>query len=230
MNNKLRCLASGSSGNCYLLTCGNETLVIEQGIPFKEVKKALDFNIRGIAGAITSHVHKDHSGYTHEYERAGIPVFKPFETDERHKLYGGFSISAFEVPHDPDIHCFGFYIRHRDLGKLLFLTDAMYCPLSFAKLNVNNIMVECNYADRLLKNDEEVGDFAHKVSGHLSLETACEFIRVNATMSLRNVFLMHLGAYSDPDVMVKEVKKIVDPDVTVDICKPGRQWELDSVF
>lgn len=172
----------------------------------------------------------DHYKHYKEYEQAGIHVFKPFQTDERHKQYGGFTISAFEVPHDPNVHCFGFYIKHEDIGRLIFLTDAMYCPFSFAKLNVNHIMIECNYVDGLLKNDEEVGDFAHKVSGHLSLKTACEFIRVNATTSLRNVFLMHLGAYSDPELMVKEVKKIVDSDVTVDVCKPGREWNLDNIF
>ena len=46
---KLRILGSSSSGNCYLLEDESECLVIEAGLPFKEVKKALDFNEIGRA-------------------------------------------------------------------------------------------------------------------------------------------------------------------------------------
>ena len=43
---KLKCLGSGSSGNCYLLIAGNgETLIIDPGLQIKEIKKALNWNI-----------------------------------------------------------------------------------------------------------------------------------------------------------------------------------------
>ena len=45
---KLKCLGSGSSGNCYILENDSEALIIEAGIPFMTVKKALDFNINKI--------------------------------------------------------------------------------------------------------------------------------------------------------------------------------------
>lgn len=55
---KLKCIATGSSGNCYTLTSGNgETLILDCGIPIKEIKKGLDWNIRGIKGVIISHAH-----------------------------------------------------------------------------------------------------------------------------------------------------------------------------
>jgi phosphoribosyl 1,2-cyclic phosphodiesterase len=34
----LNVLASGSSGNSYLLSCDNETLILDCGIPIKEIK------------------------------------------------------------------------------------------------------------------------------------------------------------------------------------------------
>ena len=57
----LQVVGTGSNGNTYLLTCDGETLVIDCGIKFLETKKMLNFNIRGIVGAVVSHVHGDHS-------------------------------------------------------------------------------------------------------------------------------------------------------------------------
>ena len=54
----LKCLGSSSSGNCYLLTSeSGETLILDCGIPIKEIKKGLNWNIRGIKGMIISHAH-----------------------------------------------------------------------------------------------------------------------------------------------------------------------------
>lgn len=54
---KLKVLGSGSSGNCYILENDTEALIIEAGVPFMEVKKALDFNISKIQGVVISHEH-----------------------------------------------------------------------------------------------------------------------------------------------------------------------------
>jgi Cft2 family RNA processing exonuclease len=55
---KLKCLGSSSAGNCYLLTSDSEeTLILDCGIPIKEIKKGLDWHIRGIRGMIISHAH-----------------------------------------------------------------------------------------------------------------------------------------------------------------------------
>ena len=55
---KLKCIATGSSGNCYTLTANNgETLILDCGIPIKEIKKGLNWNIRGVKGVIISHTH-----------------------------------------------------------------------------------------------------------------------------------------------------------------------------
>ena len=78
---KLKCLGSGSSGNCYILENDAEALIIEAGVPFMEVKKSLNFNIRKIKAVIISHEHGDHRKYCYEYVRAGIPVFEPYRND-----------------------------------------------------------------------------------------------------------------------------------------------------
>lgn len=54
---KLKCLASGSSGNCYLLSSDTENLILDCGISIMEIKKALDFDLGGIVGVVVTHAH-----------------------------------------------------------------------------------------------------------------------------------------------------------------------------
>lgn len=54
---KLKVLGSGSSGNCYILENDAEALIIEAGLPFMEVKKVLNFNVRKVQGVVISHEH-----------------------------------------------------------------------------------------------------------------------------------------------------------------------------
>ncbi|MDF2881696.1 MAG: putative phage-related hydrolase [Clostridiaceae bacterium] len=54
----MKCLASGSGGNSYLLQSSEgETLIIECGINIKEIKKALNFNMRNVVGCLITHEH-----------------------------------------------------------------------------------------------------------------------------------------------------------------------------
>lgn len=54
---KLKTLGSGSSGNCYLLSTENETLILDAGLPIKEIKKGLGFDLGGISGVVVTHSH-----------------------------------------------------------------------------------------------------------------------------------------------------------------------------
>lgn len=54
---RLTVLNSGSNGNCYLLECENEVLVLECGVSSKIVKKALNFDLSKIVGCFISHSH-----------------------------------------------------------------------------------------------------------------------------------------------------------------------------
>ena len=50
---KLKCLGSSSAGNCYTLTSNSgETLILDCGIPIKEIKKGLDWNIKDVVGVL----------------------------------------------------------------------------------------------------------------------------------------------------------------------------------
>ena len=48
-------ISSGSHGNSYILECGNEQLLIELGISWKEIMKGLDYKLGNVVGALCSH-------------------------------------------------------------------------------------------------------------------------------------------------------------------------------
>ena len=50
---KLKCIATGSTGNCYALTSNSgETLILDCGIPIKGIKKGLNWNVKDVVGVL----------------------------------------------------------------------------------------------------------------------------------------------------------------------------------
>ena len=54
---KLKCLGSSSAGNCYLLYCNDEVLILDAGLPIMQIKKGLDWKLGGIQGVLITHAH-----------------------------------------------------------------------------------------------------------------------------------------------------------------------------
>lgn len=221
---KLTCLGSGSAGNCYLLHNETECLVIEAGIPFKEVKRALDFNISKIVGVVVSHEHGDHAKYLHEYIKVGIPAMAPSMghiTGVLSAISKPFAVRTFPLVHD--VPCTGFLIEHSEIGRLLFATDTEYIRYKFKSLN--HIMIECNYSKDLLRESyyESLQDRIKLT--HMELDTCKDFIRANESHDLRTVCLMHLSdRTSNETVFQKEVQELVECPVYM--ANKGLEYEL----
>ena len=237
---KLKCLGSGSSGNCYILENDMEALVIEAGLPFMDVKKALDFNVRKIIGVICTHRHNDHSKFLKDYVVAGIRSIAPSDYwienflewwfqygehyDETRKCIeiGNFKVIPFQLVHD--VPCYGFYIQHPEMGTLIYSSDTEYIRYRFK--DVNHILVECNYDKNFIQDDAV--NRTHILEGHMELQTTKEFVRINNNPDLRNVVLLHLSANnSNPGEFKEEMEKIVDCPVW--IAEKGLEVDLRLV-
>ena len=93
---ELKVLGSSSSGNCYILDNGSEALIIEAGIRFMEVKKALDFNISKVVGCLITHWHNDHAKYIKSMVDCGFHVLALPEVLEN-KCVSGSRVKAIQV-------------------------------------------------------------------------------------------------------------------------------------
>lgn len=233
---KLKVLGSSSSGNCYLLDDGKQILILEAGIPFSDVKEAIDYQTNRIVGVLSSHEHNDHRKYLHEYEECGIPVVKGNELYIMGKSKGvgcgileDFIIEPFEVPHD--VPCFGYQIKHSDMGRLIFVTDAEYCKYIF--YGVNHIMVEANYAQDIIDENVNNGDIPKSLrdrimKSHMSVDTAKGIVKANSNHMLRNVILLHLSSHnSDKKRFINEVSELAGPYCNVEVAYKGLEVNLD---
>lgn len=211
---QLKVLGSSSNGNCYLLDNGKEALVIECGISFKEVQKAVNFDVSRIKGAIVSHEHGDHAKHVENFIQAHIPVY--MSTGTLHEVVnkfkspylsplmmeagsivniGNFRIQAFDTQHDA-AEPFGFLIFHPDCGMVLFATDTYYLHYTFAKLN--NILIECNFRQDILDANVESGRLTRAlrtrtVKSHMEYETCKETLLANDLTGVNNIVLIHLS-------------------------------------
>lgn len=54
----LKCVNTGShNGNCYILENDTEALILDAGVQYKDVLKALDYNVSKVTAVLLSHEH-----------------------------------------------------------------------------------------------------------------------------------------------------------------------------
>lgn len=237
---KLKVINSGSQGNGYALIIGGEILLLECGVPAKEMLKAIDYQTSKVHGCLLSHVHGDHAKYIKDYMNYGIKCYSSDEVQTdietvygektvefqrmKHHQIGSFSVIPFHVPHN-DTECDGFLIKHEEIGNLLFITDAEYCPYDFSKFGIHHVMIECNYSKDYISKDLE--NYGHVLCGHMELETCKRFIQTISSPSLRSVGLLHLSTGNGhPERFRSEMKELADCDVDVWIADKNIEKEL----
>lgn len=235
---KLKCLGSSSAGNCYLLTSNSrETLILDCGIPIKEIKKGLDWNIKDVVGTICTHHHQDHSLSVYPLRRMGIPVFAPYISKKPMKIGNGdFRVQAFDLTtidgnwthtNADGTLCpiYGFLITHKEMGRMLYITDCELIKWRFK--DINHILLGVNYDKDLIDRDN-TGKANHVFRGHLSIDTACDFVKANYSDSLQNVIMCHLSSENaDRDSFVEKMKKVAC-GANVDVAVAGKSWDLKN--
>lgn len=233
---KLKCLGSSSAGNCYLLTSNSgETLILDCGIPIKEIKKGLDWNIKDVVGVLCTHKHLDHSKSLKDFETMGIPVFVPYISKKPMKIGNGdFRVQAFDLTtidgswthtdaNGEPCPIYGFLITHKEMGRMLYITDTELIKWRFK--DINHILLGVNYDKDLIDRDN-TGKANHVFRGHLSIDTACDFVKANYSDSLQNVIMCHLSSENaDSDSFIKKMKKVAC-GANVDVAERNKEWVL----
>lgn len=224
---KLKVLASGSTGNCYLLESEKEILIIELGISFKDI--LMELNVPKVVGALVTHEHKDHSKAVQEATNRGIKVYMTHGTASKcfeeippavrkvkyrtEYQVGEFKIVPFETEHDVEEPC-GFMITHKEMGTMIFATDTYYIRYNFN--GVHHWLIECNYKKDILENNVEIGIIskprARRVEeSHFELGNVKEFFKTKNLSHTKNVVLLHLsGDNSDANEFKEEIYNVVN--------------------
>ena len=233
-------IGSSSSGNCYILNCTPDggsvsKLIIEAGVTFNSVQKALKFDLNGISGCLVSHEHGDHAGFVKDFLRFRIPIYATDGTLDKlgllessdwngcHRIIlksrikiDSFYVTPFETEHDAAEPC-GFVIDCPDGNRVVFATDTYYLKYLFRDVTV--FMIECNYEKKMLlrniKNGSVHPSVAERVfKSHLSVANCIEILKANVSSITKAIILIHLSEQNSSELdfinrIEKETGKMV---------------------
>lgn len=206
----IQTLGSSSAGNCYRINDGHTDLLIEAGIRFTDIRKALDFQVSKLSGVLISHNHLDHCKAASELMKAGVDIYASQGTLDAvnlsgHRAHaiepmkqftvGTWTILPFDVEHDAE-DPLGFLIANKQGEKLLFITDSYYCKYQFPGLT--HVMLEINYSLDILDANIESGRVhqgmrSRLLRSHFNLENAKNFLRANDLTRVEEIHLLHLS-------------------------------------
>lgn len=235
-------LASSSRGNCYRLLSGGRSLLLECGIPWREIQKKLKFETSKLDGCLLSHAHMDHARAAKEIIKAGIDLYSSkeclqelgidtshrakaiHESAEHLRFTGWFDIGnnwtvkAFDAIHDAKGPV-SFIVKDED-DMLLFATDTAY--IRYVIPNITLLMIEANYSESILRGNVEAGvldaSLAKRIrENHLSIERVVEFIKASGHSRMREIRLMHLSDLnSNEDLFKRTIQELTGVPVIVE--------------
>ncbi len=226
-------LASGSSGNCYLLESEGTRLLVEAGRPIREIQRSLagcGVEPSDLDAILLTHAHGDHSRSARELSDAfQIPIYasvgtlgcetlrdstlgRPLE-DGRPTTIGEVEVRPFAVPHD----CFEpmAFRFETQTGSACIATDLGFVPMSVQRQlgSLDLLVLEANYDPLLLETGRYPSFLKRRVAGrhgHLSNGDAAEAVSACGDRVPRQVWLAHISENNNtPKHALEAVKGVL---------------------
>lgn len=216
----LTTLASGSSGNCVLLSAGDTHLLIDAGISCRRICRSLrELGVEpgGLSGVLITHEHSDHiAGLATLTKQFSVPVYTSPGTgrqlcyriaaleDVLHTCApgGAFSVGGLSVETFPTLHDaaepMGYAISDGErkaavVTDLGVVTEEVLAGISGAQL----LVVEANHDVEWLRSGPYPYYLKQRIlgeHGHLSNEAGGALARSAVEAGAHTVLLAHLSA------------------------------------
>ena len=210
--------ASGSTGNCCLVSDGGVNVLIDAGISARRIIQGL--GVLGLApqdvcGVLITHEHSDHiSGLPVLVKRTGMRIFAPSELGEVLKrvkpelsesidyippdgglCVGDVRITAFPTPHDASAS-FGYRIEGSEVFAFATDTGHISDELLEGLQGADTVVIEANHDKVMLKNGPYPPLLKQRVlskHGHLSNDDCAKLACLLADSGTRQIILGHLS-------------------------------------
>lgn len=227
-------IATGSSGNCYRISDGKTTLMVECGLQFYKIRRAFNYNImKEVSACLITHEHKDHCKAVKDLLLSAVPCYMSKGTAKALKLknhflkvveplktftVGTWKILPFETQHDC-AQAFGYLMANQENEKVLFATDTYYIKYRFKGLT--HIVMECNYYKEILQNNIDKGLIPavlknRILKSHFELENVKEFLRSNDLSRVEQIHLIHISeGNGDPQLFKTEIQQLTGKPVYI---------------
>lgn len=235
-----RCLASGSSGNCYYLGTFERGILIDAGISARAIHhhlKDMGLDFSKIMGVLVTHDHADHIRAVGTIgEKVHIPIYgtelihqgidrnygvsvklrssrKYFELGVPFELFG-MTVNTFPISHD-STECVGYVIDFKG-ERFMIATDCGETSPELAEAirTSNHIVIEANHDEEMLLNGPYPTYLKQRIlspKGHQSNISCGEILAENFHEGVRHVFLCHLSEdNNDPNLAFKTVQEYLE--------------------
>lgn len=232
-------LASGSKGNCTVITDGEDTIVIDAGTTDRYLKPSfeeigIDYN--SVEALLITHTHKDHIGRINLFK--DIKMYTPEFLGEKYKqikLYGedSFKIKNFEIEtitlsHDR-ILTLGYIIRNR--GKtLVYVTDTGYFKDKHLEkiYGADYYIFESNHDPAILMETNRPFMLKQRIlamDGHLSNEDCALIMSRSTNENTKEIVLAHISEEANNEKLAYQTvkNKLINEKIEVKI---GKQFEI----
>lgn len=230
-------LFSGSSGNCTVIKNGDRYALIDAGVSFSALSKALSengINPERIEAVFLTHEHSDHI--------SGIPVLQKKLPEI--KIYSsvgtaknvnanistvcegecveasGLSFVPFSTPHDA-AESFGYTVYENGEKKIGFATDTGYASNSIISglSGCKTVVIESNHDLAMLMTGRYPYYLKRRIAsdvGHLSNEDCAELAKTLYESGTRNFLLAHLSKENNlPELALECTRQSLKSDAFV---------------
>ena len=246
-------LASGSNGNCYYIGNDKEAVLVDAGIPCREIEKRmkrLALSPAKIKALFVSHEHTDHiRGVPVFAKKYSVPIFITDATLNNSDLYvdrgytrtftsyepvriGSIRITAFPKSHDAADPC-SFILEQDGVTVGVFTDIGLPCPhvtgsfgkchAAFLETNYDEVMLQTGHYPFYLKNRIR-GD-----RGHLSNRQAVELFRKHRPPFMTHLILSHLSKNNNTPELVTEAFRPYAAEVKMVVASRYKETEVFKV-
>ena len=165
---KAECLASSSSGNCFILEFdinGEPTrIMVECGISMSDIYSKLGqrgIMLSSIQACLITHAHSDHCKSVRKIDKLGIPIYASKKTLEQvsckgselilekpNRVSNGLYVMPFEVEHDCP-GSVGFIIK-TEKECVIFVNDHKRWTCNLSNFKPDYVFIESNYDQKMV--------------------------------------------------------------------------------
>lgn len=199
----VNCLASGSTGNCYLLNIDGNTIILDAGCSWN--KLIANQNLNDVLFAYISHNHRDHSlNYEKLYLRGlnilgGTTNKEIVKNEIIAKNKGKLKVYRIPIEHGEEENC--ALIVQSENECVLYATDFNLCEYDLSTFKFTHILVECNFLEEKVAGHEDVKTL-RQINTHMGLDGLKIFLDSLDLSKCKEIDLIHLSQqYGNKEIM-----------------------------
>ena len=233
---QIEVLGSSSAGNVYLISDNNTSILLECGLPLREMQIKSNFKVNEVDACFISHEHADHSKAVKDLLKSAIDVYALPETLSALNVADHYrtheveplkpiTVNTFEIMPITMFHdcpCVGYMVHSKNTGERLFFATDTY-KITVNPQSVDYLIIEINYQKEIVNNLVNDGKLESSVRArllfsHYELSKALNWLKRIDKSRLKRIYVAHLSSRNSNESEIKNTL-IENFGIPITICQ-----------